>query len=522
LARGYRGQPDLTAERFIPHPFSPEPTARLYRTGDLARYRPDGRIVHLGRSDHQVKIRGYRIELGEIETALSRHEAVRQAAVIARDDRQGAKQLVAYLVCQEGSTPSQQELRLFLRSEIPEYMVPSIFVFLKTMPLTANNKVDRNALPSAVSSVSDELVHSGPRNQAEVQLTALWRQVLEVPKVGIHDNFFDLGGHSLKAAHLFFLLEQVYGRRLPLATLFQAPTIAELASVLSQDNWTPPWQSFVAIQPNGSAVPIFMVPGVGGNVLVFAQLAKLLGPNQPSYGLQARGLDGKEAPFTSVPEMASHYVAQIRRFRPNGPYTVLGACTGGLIAYEMAQQLVGQGQAVTLVMMDTWHPTTYRPHRYTLPMRFWLPLFLLWRIMRTIPKLARLPVKDWASLLQHRYKRLMSLSQTNAANDQLFFEFQVEQVTRATLQAVARYDVRKYPGHILNIMASKRYVAQSVTDTRHVWPDFGGEGSKTVQVAAINSGQLLVAPHVEEVTKHLQAFLGEDTQNKPAPLANVI
>ncbi|MEK9139541.1 MAG: amino acid adenylation domain-containing protein, partial [Nitrospirota bacterium] len=208
LARGYRGRPDLTEERFIPHPFSPEPLARLYRTGDLARYRPDGRIVHLGRLDHQVKIRGFRIELGEIETALSRHQTVRQAAVIARDDRQGTKQLVAYVVCHDGPAPSQQDLRLFLRSAIPEYMVPSLFVFLTAMPLTANNKVDRNALPSAVSSVSDELVHSGPRDRVEVQLTALWQQVLEVSKIGIHDNFFDLGGHSLKAAHLFFLLEQ--------------------------------------------------------------------------------------------------------------------------------------------------------------------------------------------------------------------------------------------------------------------------------------------------------------------------
>jgi thioesterase domain-containing protein/acyl carrier protein len=401
-------------------------------------------------------------------------------------------------------------------------MVPSLFVFLNAMPLTANNKVDRKALPSPASSFSDEPIRSGPRNRMEVQLMALWQQVLEIPKIGIHDNFFDRGGHSLKAAHLFFLLEQVYGRRLPLATLFQAPTIAELASVLSQDHWTPPWQSLVAIQPSGTAVPIFMVPGVGGNVLVFAQLAKLLGPNQPSYGLQARGLDGKEAPFTSVPEMASHYVTQIRRFRPNGPYTVLGSCTGGLIAYEMAQQLVGQGQAVTLVVMDTWHPSTYRPHRYRLPMTFGLPLFLLWRVMRTIPRLVRLPIKDWVSFIQHQCKRLMSVSQTNAAKDVLFVEFQVERVTRATLQAVARYDVRKYPGHILNIVASKRYVAQSVTDTRHVWPELGGKGSKTVQVAAINSGQLLVTPHVEEVTKHLQAFLGEDTQNEPAPLANVM
>jgi thioesterase domain-containing protein/acyl carrier protein len=398
-------------------------------------------------------------------------------------------------------------------------MVPSLFVFLNAMPLTANNKVDKQALPSPASSFSDEPVHSGPRDRMEIQLTALWQQVLEVSKIGIHDNFFDLGGHSLKAAHLYFLLEQVYGRRLPLATLFQAPTIAELASVLSQEDWTPPWQSLVAIQPNGDEVPIFMVPGVGGNVLVFAQLAKLLGPNQPSYGLQARGLDGKEAPFTSVPEMASHYVAQIRRFRPNGPYAVLGSCTGGLIAYEMAQHLVGQGQAVTLVVMDAWHPTTYRPHRYRLPMTFGLPLLLVWRIMRTIPRLVRLPIKDWVSFIQHKCKRLMSLSRTKAANDELFVEFQVERVTRATLQAVARYDVRKYPGHILNIVASKRYVAQSVTDTRHVWSEFGGKGSRTVQVAAINSGQLLVTPHVEEVTKHLQAFLAEDTHPMQPPRA---
>lgn len=519
LARGYRGRQELTQERFLPHPFSPDPHAKLYRTGDLARYRSDGRIVHLGRIDNQVKIRGFRIELGEIEVALSRHVSIRQAAVTAREDRQGMKQLVAYVVCHEGSVPSQADLRSFLRSEMPDYMVPSVFVFLTAMPLTANNKIDRKALPSPASFASDQPVLSGPRNGMEVQLTALWQQVLEVSRIGIHDNFFDHGGHSLKAAHLFFLLEKVYGRRLPLATLFQAPTIAQLASVLSQDQWTPPWQSLVAIQPNGDAIPIFMVPGVGGNVLVFAQLAKLLGQNQPCYGLQARGLDGKEPPFTSVPEMASHYVAQIRRLRPNGPYTVLGGCTGGLIAYEMAQLLVAQGQAVTLVVMDTWHPSTYHPHRSRLSMSFGLPLFLLWRFIRTLPMLSRLPIKDWIQFVRHKYKRLMALSGTNGGNEELRAEFQVEQVTRATLQAVARYDVRPYPGPILNIVASRRYVAQSVTDTRHAWQEFGSQGGRTVPVGAINSGQLLATPHVEEVAKHLQTFLAEHGHNKPHPKA---
>ncbi len=519
LARGYRGRPELTEDRFLPHPFSPEPLAKLYRTGDLARYRHDGSIVHLGRMDNQVKIRGFRIELGEIEVTLSRHPSIRQAVVTARDDRQGIKQLVAYVVCQEGSAPSQSELRSFLRSEVPDYMVPSLFVFLNAMPLTANNKVDRKALPSPASSFSEEPVRSGPRDRMEVQLTALWQQVLEVSKIGIHDSFFDRGGHSLKAAHLFFLLEQVYGRRLPLATLFQAPTIAELASVLSHEHWTPPWQSLIAIQPSGTAIPIFMVPGVGGNVLVFAQLAKLLGPNQPAYGLQARGLDGSEAPFTSMPEMATHYIAQIRSVRPNGPYIVLGSCTGGLIAYEMAQQLHGQGQAVTLVIMDTWHPSSYRPYRYRWPMKFGLPLFILWRTMSNMCALFRLPIKDWRPFIRRRRERLMSLSRSESRNDELFANFQVERVTRATLQAVARYAVRKYPGRILNIVASKRHVAQSVTDTRHGWPDFGGGGSRTVQVAAANSGLLLTSPHVEEVTEHLRAFLAENTQHEPTVFA---
>lgn len=519
LARGYRGRPELTTDRFITHPFSPEPHAKLYRTGDLARYRTDGRLVHLGRVDHQVKIRGHRIELGEIEVALNRHPSIRQTVVAARDDRAGIRQLVAYVVCQEGLVPSQAELRSFLRSEIPEYMVPSLFVFLETMPLTANNKVDRNALPAPVSSFSDEPVRSRPRDRMEVQLTALWQQVLEVSKIGIHDNFFDRGGHSLKAAHLFFLLERVYGRRLPLATLFQAPTIAELASVLSHEHWTPPWQSLVAIQPSGTAIPIFMVPGVGGNVLPFAQLAKLLGTNQPCYGLQARGLDGKESPFTSVPEMASHYIAEIRHVRPNGPYIILGSCTGGLVAYEMAQQLLGQRQAVTLVIMETWHPSSYHRHRYKWPMKLGLPLFMLWRIISNIGALFRLPVKDWSPFIRRKRERLMSLSRTVAGNEELLADFQVSRVTRATLQAVARYDARKYPGRILNIVASKRYIARTVTDTRHIWPEFGGKGSKSVQVEALNAGHLLITPHVEEVAKHIQTFLVEDTQNKPRPLA---
>jgi thioesterase domain-containing protein/acyl carrier protein len=488
----------------------------LYRTGDLVRYRPDGRIVHLGRLDHQVKIRGFRIELGEIEAVLSRHPAVRQVVVTAREDQQGLKQLVAYLVCQEGQVPSPTELRSFVRTALPDYMTPSFFVFLEAMPLTANNKVDVQSLPAPAPYLSDGLVHVGPRDRVEVQLTALWQQVLGIPKIGIHDNFFDLGGHSLKAAQLFFLLEQVYGRHLPLATLFQAPTIAELASVLSREQWVPPWQSLVAIQPSGTAIPIFMVPGVGGNVLIFAQLTRLLGPDQPFYGLQARGLDGKEEPFISVPEMARHYIAEIRTLRPQGPYIVVGVCTGGLIAYEMAQQLFEQGEAVTLGVMDTWHPISYRHHRHKWPMRLWLPLFIFWRTMGNIHVLLHMPLKDWRPFVQRKRHRLSSFLRSRTTEDELFAEFQVERVVQSTRQAVARYAVSKYPGRILNIVASKRNVAKAMVDTRYIWPELCGGGSQTVQIAAADSGLLLTSPHVEEVSGHLQAFLAVDAQDEIA------
>ena len=516
VARGYRGRAELTKERFVPHPFSTEPDARLYRTGDVARYRLDGRIVHLGRVDHQVKIRGFRVELGEIEAVLSRHPAARQVVVTTREDQQGFKQLAAYLVCKEGPAPSPTELRAYVRAELPDYMTPSFFVFLESMPLTANNKVNLRALPAPAPALVDEQAQVGPRDRMEVQLTLLWQQVLEVPKIGIHDNFFDVGGHSLKAAQLFFLLEQVYGRRLPLATLFQAPTIAELASVLSREQWVPPWQSLVAIQPSGTAMPIFMVPGVGGNVLVFAQLAKLLGVDQPFFGLQARGLDGKEAPFTSVPEMARHYIGEIRTVRPHGPYIVLGLCTGGLIAYEMAQQLREQGETATLVMMDTWHPSSYRPHRYQWSMKFWLFLFIVWRTMGNIHVLLRMPVKDWLPFIHRKSERLLSFLRSRTGEDDLYVEFQVERVTQSTRQAVARYAMCNYPGRILNIVASKRNIAETVTDTRHVWKELGGEGSLTVQVAARDSGLLLTSPHVGEVSRHLQAFLTGERQDESA------
>lgn len=508
VARGYRNRPDLTAERFMPDPFARDPLARMYRTGDRARFLADGRIVHLGRLDHQVKIRGFRIELGEIEAVFGRHPAVRQVVVVAREDEAGEKYLAAYVVRVQGQTVEVHELHQWAKVSLPDYMIPAAYVFLEALPLTANNKVDVRALPVpqfAETNAGQE--HIGPRSLIEVQLVALWQQVLSVREIGIHENFFDLGGHSLKAAQLFYLLEQVYGRSLPLATLFHAPTIAELAAVLTREHWNPPWQSLVAIQPQGTGIPLFMVPGVGGNVLIFAQLAKCLGPDQPVYGLQARGLDGQEAPFTSVPEMASYYVSEIQGLRPQGPYVIAGACTGGLIAYEIARQLQAQGHLVKLAMLDTWHPSSYRRDRggwLSWPVS--LGALLEWGKHEARSLLA-VPFRAWGGYFVARILAALGRARPDLHPEGRDTEYQVERVTRATFQAVASYEVKPYHGLLLNCVASERPVGDAVPDTRHGWARSTGPGSQTVYVAATDSGRLFVPPFVETVAHHLSDLI---------------
>jgi len=515
LARGYRGRPELTQDRFIPHPFSIASPSKLYRTGDLARYRADGRIVHLGRLDHQVKIRGFRVELGDIETALSRHPAVRQAVVTAREDQHGDKQLVAYVVFQDGSAPNQMELRSFLRSEIPEYMVPPLFISLSAMPLTANNKVDRKALPAPASTLSSDAVYVAPSAQIDVQMAALWQQVFGINNVGIHDNFFDLGGHSLKAAQLFYLIEQVYGRHLPLSTLFQAPTIASLTSLLAQEQSSSPWQSLVTIHPNGLSVPVFLIPGIGGDVLWFAQLARLLSRTHPVYGFQARGFDGKAEPFDSVTEMAKQYVAEIRTCFPKGPYAIVGTCIGGLVAYEMAQRLVAQGESVTLVIMNSWHPSSYRSDVTEHPRPLPLPLAVLWLTWRTVGDLLRRPMNEWLSVVRRKCETLWSIVHGPTGNERR--QQLGKRIEEAMLHAAAHYAIRAYSGRILNVVASNRVMEH---DTRRAWRDLAGGGCETLEVAAWRTEELVVSPHVQETSSRILRFIAEHSQDTPVQPTN--
>jgi len=354
IARGYLGRPDLTAERFLPNPFSHKAERRLYRTGDLARYLPDGNIEFLGRIDHQVKLRGFRIELGEIEAVMERFPQVRNAAVVVQGPASDNARLIAYFVAEQGVEPSVMELRAFLLASLPDYMVPSAFVALEAFPLTASGKIERLALPELEMSLSD--VHQeyiAPRDLLEEQITELWETLLGVRPIGVRHDFFALGGHSLLAVRMLALLERELDQSIPLVAIFQEPTVEGVARLVRQRFGALPGTSLVPLQLQGDNIPLFFIHPSGGSVHWYVDLAQALAPNQPFYGLQAQGLFGMQELHSSVEDMAAHYVDLIRSTQPEGPYKIGSWSMGVIIALEVAQQLSSQGHDVShLLLLD--------------------------------------------------------------------------------------------------------------------------------------------------------------------------
>ena len=354
LARGYLNRPELTAQRFIADPRGPS-GARLYATGDLGRLLADGTIEFLGRIDGQVKIRGYRVEIGEVEVAIGRHPAVEQAVVVAKDVR-GHKQLVAYVTSTEQPGPTPAALRQFLQQTLPDYLVPTHFVVLDLLPLSANQKVDRQALVAAPLQPirSAKATVLAARNDTERRLVALWQACFELDWLSVDDDFFELGGDSLLAARMFAEIERDFGRALSLDLLLESPTIGGLATLLQQSQPDAPPPSLVTIQQGTMPTPLFCLPGIGGNVLEFRAMAKRLGPEYTLLGIRPTGFEGHLGHQWSVPEIAAQAIKQMRALQPRGPYYLAGYSCGGVLAFEIAQQLTDQGEKVaTLALLDS-------------------------------------------------------------------------------------------------------------------------------------------------------------------------
>jgi amino acid adenylation domain-containing protein len=505
LAREYFRRPEITAERFVADPF--RPGYRMYRTGDLVRCLADGNLEYLGRQDRQVKLRGFRIELAEIEAALEQQPGVRQALVELREDTPGDQRLTAYLM--SAARSDVQMLRQALATRLPAYMVPSAFVFLDAFPLTPNGKVDRKALPLPGAPTPIDLASpvSG-RESTQNQLTAIWRTLLSVSEIGLHDDFFALGGHSLLTVQLQSRIRQQFSRELSITQLFQQPTIAALAELLDADPKiisrttdvpgastsasaaaAPPGRAvertpsegslprgsgydsarngypydgeaqrlscLVPAQPGGTQLPLFLVAGFQGQddtLLVLSRIIPHLGPDQPVYGLRPRWVQGGEL-YSSVEEEAREYLDELRVVQPDGPYLLGGYCLSGLVAFEMARQLLREGERVALLaLIDTERPTATR----TFVANVWARwerarhrFAVIWDLLRLNDRSKSRAARN---LIRTKTKRLIRPSTTEISPEEAFYR------SRMGYQRLIRdYVPTPYPGRITLIVNEDLY-----------------------------------------------------------------
>ncbi|BAZ09555.1 amino acid adenylation domain-containing protein [Calothrix sp. NIES-4071] len=523
LALGYLNRPELTQEKFIPNPFSNDPDSRLYKTGDLACYLPDGNIEYLGRIDNQVKIRGFRIELGEIEAVLSQHSNVQASCVIVREDSPGEKRLVAYVAPHQHCTPTISELRHFLKTKLPEYMIPNGLIILEALPLTPNGKIDRRALP-AFSHNSDLDKFVAPRNQLELQLAQLWSKILKVDKVGVQDNFFDLGGHSLLALYLMAQIKQQFGKDVSLATLLQNPTIEQLGTIVQKDLDDSNKSCLVAIQPNGSKPPLFCLPGAGGTPFYLYNLARCLGQDQPFYSFQANSLSGGLEPITQVEDIAAQYIQALQVVQPQGPYFLAGHSFGGKVAFEMAQQLLDKGHEVALVaILDSTAPFDQaKPLGFDWDNARWLAEFAK-SIERFLAKNLDISYDTlqslvWEEQLEYvlQHLKMVNILPPNADNTQLNNLVQVFK-TNSVINYVPQ---QVYPTPITLLRSSEtsfeeptsELPSEILQDSAWGWGKFSAE-PVDVYFAPGNHTTMMTPPHVQVLAERLRACIEQAQAN---------
>ncbi|BAZ13567.1 amino acid adenylation domain protein [Calothrix sp. NIES-4071] len=505
VARGYLNRPDLTTERFINNPFLSG--SRFYRTGDLARYLHDGNIEYISRIDNQVKIRGFRIELGEIENALSNHPQVREAVVITRSEQSEEKQIVAYITTNQEPTPGA--LRDFLKQKLPDYMIPVAYVILETFPLTPSGKINRRALPKpTASSFSQHDEFLAPRNDTEGQLAKIWSEILNIHPIGIKDNFFEIGGSSLSAIFLIAAIGQQFGKELPLSALLTNPTIEEFANLLNTTD-TFDNSPLIPIQPKGNKPAFFCVHPAGGHVMSYMKLAQYLGNDQPFYGLQAQGFNG-EQPLTRVEDMASVYIQAIQKFQPNGPYYIGGWSFGGVVAYEMAQQLHTMGHKVSLAIIDSYVPILLdknkkidAPYLVGALSRYFGGMLGQDNLVNSneIKHLNALEQIDYILDKAVEAKILPPSNQSQQAR-------RIVDVLVGTLKATYSYVKQPYPGKVTVFRAREKHIM--APDPTLVWVEIftimDAEDIKIVNVSG-NHYTCVLEPNVQVLAENLKSYL---------------
>jgi amino acid adenylation domain-containing protein len=525
LIPGYWRQPALTAEKFFTD--AVDNSLRAFRTGDLGRYRPDGCLEHLGRIDSQIKIRGFRVDLAEVEALIHQAAGVRNVAVTTRELKQSPdqKQLVAYVELESKDALSKKDLRAFLIGKLPDYMVPPVIVFLDALPLTPTGKVNRRSLPEPETvGQGQEGVYVPPRDSIEAQLVHIWERVLKTKPIGVQDDYFELGGTSLLAAQLFAQVEKTFGKKLPLATLFQAATIEGQANILRQTDWKPDWSSLVALRSGGKRLPLFFAAPVGGNVLSYHDLMTRLDPDQPCYGLQALGLDGTQTVHRNVNEIATHYIKEIMNLQPQGPYYLCGSSFGGLVAYEMAQQLHDLGQSVDLVAMFDAYGPGY-PRRLPSTSRLRRKIFKYLRRVDT--HVSNLRYTDWKGrmfYLQVKIPKLYRRMSRRLRNkiDEIIHPVphqlkKIHSVHMGAARRKKRYmrEPRRFGGRLVLFRAEKQPLG-IYYDPKLGWGAVVGDQIEVYEIPGHHTS-IIYEPRVHVLADHLDRVLSEIHASKDQP-----
>jgi amino acid adenylation domain-containing protein len=521
IARGYLNLPDLTNERFVHNPLPEFSGTKIYRTGDLGKFVEGGEAQCLGRIDHQVKIHGYRIELEEIEQALIKEIGIKEAVVVANQER-----LVAYLVL-DGTLPQvaltgdadrhedwqiQQQVAKWkqgIKELLPEYMLPKEFVVLKKMPLTPNGKIDRNALPRPLQNTETQTKKfTAPRTAIEKLIAGIWAKLLGLDTVSIHDDFFELGGHSLIAVQAMTNLEKQTGRRLPLASLFEAPTVEKLSQLLERNETANSFDSLVAIKPKGSKMPLYIVHGFGMNVLLFNNVAKNMDSQQPVYALQAKGLNtnsGDESAET-MEDIAAYYVSEILKQNPEGPYALAGYSLGGIIGFEMAKQLKAMGKEIKmLAMFDTYADNSnyFNPFLLNVTKKFRRQLPKMLFILRSFFRQPWQTLLYQAEFVNGRFRKLFGMRPKNedegpSYDDKLAAKYEY---------AYVNYKMTPYDGEIdLFKVKTRLYYLDDMIYLG--WNQFAQKGVNVYEITGDHK-TFLYPPHDKEFARILQQALDE-------------
>jgi amino acid adenylation domain-containing protein len=503
VGRGYLNRPELTAERFLRNPYGP---GRIYRTGDRVRWRRDGELEFLGRVDHQVKLNGVRVEPGEIETAILAVPGISAAVVTLFEDSSGPRRLIAYLIPSPGTASDEDALRAALERQLPRYMVPSHFVWLEAMPMTPNGKLDRKALPAPPSNETQP-ANRLQEAKLERELIEIWEDVLQASPIGVHSEFFELGGDSLALLNLFATIEAQFGRRLSLDALTGGLTVAGLAQVLAGGGMPSATNDpVVPIQRFGHLPPFFCVHGVGGDVIHLQRLATHMGTNRPFFGLRRTPEMGLT---NTIEQIAARYVAALLRHQPYGPFYLGGHSFGATVAYEMAQQLMKQDHEIGLLaIIDQRRPGFQLTFRNVVPA---LHLIIGNMPSRIYDELVSLDGGHWFYKLLRLSRRWLKAAMGLRQDASAMFDLKrikPEQalIFKAHLRALQNYEPSLTPVPIALFRASRPLMGHLAMDETLGWRDLA-RGDVQIQILPGDHRSITTEPLVRQLAKALSASL---------------